>query len=225
MGTVYNDPIDRDPVDPDRLPGTIVTDDVGLRTVGTPEVVQDTTVVAPRDLVRWGPVVAGLVVAFTLFLLATVLLVAIGVQSIRVGDPNVDEAAGIGGIMTAVIALISFFIGGYVAGRAAAIPGTGPGLLNGFLVWGLGMILVLLLAGMGLGGLLGSAGELFQQYRAAGSPQPDVNPVDILQGIRDGAFPAFLSLALPAAAAAIGGWLGGRVDQDRALAGTTALSR
>jgi hypothetical protein len=194
--------------------GVLVTDSgsTGTARAGlqSPDVVQDTTFVAPRDLVRWGPVVAGLVVAFTLFLLASVLLLAIGLQSIRVGDPNIDEAAGIGGITTAIIALVSFFVGGYVAGRAAAVPGTGPGLLNGFLVWGLGMLLVLLLAGMGLGGLLGSAGELFQQYRAAGSPQPDVNAGDILQGIRDSAFPAFLSLALPAAAAAIGGWLGGR---------------
>ena len=203
------------PLDDDNLPGTIVTDDLPLRAAGTSDIVQATTVVNPRDLVRWGPVFAGLIVAFTLFLLATVLLVAIGVQSIRVGDPNIDEAAGIGGIVTAIIALASFFIGGYVAARTAAVAGTWAGILNGFLVWGLGMMLLLILAGMGLGGLLGSAGELFQQYRAAGSPQPDVDPGDVLQGIRDSAFPAFLGLVLPAVAAAVGGWLGGRpVDDD-----------
>ena len=196
----------------DDIPGTIVTDDVGVRRA--PDVVQQTSLVSPRDLVRWGPVVAGLIVAFTLFLLATVLLVAIGVQSIRVGDPNIDEAAGAGGIITAVIALVAFLIGGYVAGRTAAVGGNWSGLLNGFLVWGLGMILVLLLAGLGLGGLLGSAGELFQQYRAAGSPQPDVDSAVILEGIKNNAFPAFLGLALPAVAAAIGGWLGGRADTD-----------
>jgi hypothetical protein len=174
--------------------------------------IQDTTVVAPRDLVRWGPIAAGLVVAFTIFLLLTVLLVAIGAQAIRVGDPNVDEAAGIGGILTALIALVSFFIGGFVAGRAAAVNSRGAGLLNGFLVWGLGLLLVLLLAGMGLGGLLGSAGELFQQYRSAGSPQPNVNAQDLLSGIRNSALPAFVSLALPAVAAALGGWLGGRKE-------------
>lgn len=196
----------------DRPHGTLVTDNASGRSAAGTDMIQDTTVVAPRDLVRWGPIVAGLVVAFTLFLLLTVALVAIGAQAIRVGDPNVDEAAGIGGILTALIALVSFFIGGFVAGRAAAVNGRGAGLLNGFLVWGLGLILVLLLAGMGLGGLLGSAGELFQQYRAAGSPQPDVNPQDILSGIRSSALPALLSLALPAVAAALGGWLGGRKE-------------
>ena len=75
---------------------------------------------------------------------------------------------------------------------------------------------MILLAGMGLGGLLGASGDLFQQYRAAGSPRPDVEAGDILQAIRDSSVPAFLSLALPAAAAAVGGWLGGREDFDPA---------
>jgi hypothetical protein len=219
--STYNQP----PLDDDNLPGTIVTDDVPLRAAGGTDIVQATSVVSPRDLVRWGPVLAGLIVAFTLFLLATVLLVAIGVQSIRVGDPSIDQAAGIGGIVTALIALASFLIGGYVAGRTAAVAGTWPGLLNGFLVWGLGLMLLLVLAGLGLGGLLGSAGELFQQYRAAGSPQPDVDPVDVLQGIRDSAFPAFLGLALPAVAAAVGGWLGGRPTDDGRTSTRTVETR
>jgi hypothetical protein len=195
----------------EREPPTIVTDDA---TLGVSNVIQQTRLVSPRDLVRWGPILAGLIVAFTLFLLLSVLLVAIGAQAIRVGDPNVDEAAGAGAIVTAVIALLSFLIGGFVAGRTAAVEGRWAGLLNGFLVWGLGLLLVLLLAGMGLGGLLGASGELFQQYRAAGSPRPEADAADVLQAIRDSSFPAFLSIALPAAAAAIGGWLGGREDFD-----------
>ena len=198
----------------EREPGTLVT---GSGYVAAPEIVQQTQVIAPRDFVRWGPVLAGLVVAFTLFLLMSVLLVAVGLQSIRVGDPNIDEAAGTGAIITAIIALLSFLIGGFVAGRTAAVEGRWAGLLNGFLVWGLGLLLLILLAGMGLGGLLGASGDLFQQYRSAGSPQPEVEAGDILQAIRDSSLPAFLSLALPAAAAAIGGWLGGREDFGTAL--------
>ena len=194
-------------LEPDR--GTLVT---GGGYVDTPDIVQQTQVIAPRDFVRWGPVLAGLIVAFTLFLLASVLLVAVGFQAVRVGDPNIDEAAGTGAIVTAIVALLSFLVGGFVAGRTAAVTGRWAGLLNGFLVWGLGLLLVILLAGMGLGGLLGASGDLFQQYRAAGSPRPEVDAGAILQTIRDSSVPAFLSLALPAAAAAIGGWLGGRED-------------
>ena len=210
----------REPVDHDE--GVLVTDAPGHRPPApdiapayrapAPDVFQRTEIIAPRDLVRWGPVLAGLVTAFTLFLLLSVLLIAFGAQAIRVGDPNVDEAAGTGAIVTAVIALVAFLIGGFVAGRSAAVGGRWAGLLNGFLVWGLGLLLVLLLAGLGLGGLLGASGDLFQQYRAAGSPQPNADASDILQGIRDTAFPAFLSLFLPALAAALGGFLGSRED-------------
>lgn len=179
-----------------------------------PDVEQHTEVMIPRDQVRWGSILAGLVTAFTLFLLLSVLLLAIGVQGIRVGDPNLDEAAGAGAIVTAIIALLCFFVGGFVAARSAAAPGRLAGLMNGFLVWGLGLFVVLLLAGLGLGGLLGAAGDLFQQYRAAGSPEPDANAQDILRGIRGAALPAFLSLLLPAVAAALGGLLGARDEVD-----------
>ena len=197
----------------ERDPGLLVAEPV-LAPPAIANVVQQTEVVAPRDLVRWGPVLAGLVVAFTLFLLLSILLVAVGVQTIRVGDPNIDEAVGAGAIVTAIIGLLSFLVCGFVAGRTAAVVGRWAGLLNGFLVWGLGLLLVLWLTGMGLGGLLGSAGDLFQQYRAAGSPRPEADAGDILQAIRDTSVPAFLSVALPAAAAALGGWLGGREDFD-----------
>lgn len=192
----------------------IATRDVAVAPARMPDVEQHTEVVIPRDQVRWGSILAGLVTAFTLFLLLSVLLLAIGVQGIRVGDPNLDEAAGMGAIITAVIALLCFFVGGFVAARSAAAPGRLAGLLNGFLVWGLGLFVVLLLAGLGLGGLLGAAGDLFQQYRAAGSPDPAANPEDILSGIRGAALPAFLSLLLPAVAAAVGGLLGARNEVD-----------
>src|SRR5829696_6988774 len=92
-----------DPVLERSVPPPIVTDNGA-----TSDMIQQTAVVNPRDLVRWGPVFAGLVVAFTLFLLLSVIMVAIGVQGIRVGDPNIDEAAGVSAIVTAIIGLVCF---------------------------------------------------------------------------------------------------------------------
>lgn len=181
---------------------------------GGTDVVQETNVVNPRDRVRWGPIVAGLLTALGIFILASVLLVGLGVQAVRVGDPNADDAATTGGITTAVIGLLAFFIGGFIAGRSAAVAGRLWGALNGFLVWALGLVLLIVFAGLGVGGVLGAAGDLFQQYRAAGSPQPDVDPSQVLQGIKDAAFPAFLGLALPALAATLGGFLGARDELD-----------
>jgi hypothetical protein len=179
------------------------------------DVVQQAAFIAPRDAVRWGPIFAGLLTALGTFLLLSMLLLAIGANTVRVGSGQTDEAAAGAGIATAVVALASFFVGGFVTGRTSAVAGRPAGLLNGFLVWALGLVLILLLSAFGVGQLFGAAGDLFDQYRAAGSPQPQgVNPADVAQGIRNGAVPAFLSLALPAVAAAIGGLLGARDRGD-----------
>lgn len=184
------------------------------------DVVQQTQIITPRDLVRWGPIVAGLVTAIGTFLLLSTLALALGLQAAPAGtDPG--DAGAAAGIVTAIIALLSFFVGGFVAARAAAVEGRASGLLNGFLVWALGIILILVLAASGLGALFGAAGDLFAQYRAAGSPQPDVdvNPNQLGDAIRAGAFGAFLGLALPALAAALGGLLGARDDVASSLGG------
>lgn len=197
---------------------TVVTgrEPVGVAATGydTPDVVQETNVVSPRDRVRWGPIVAGLLTALSIFVLLNVLLVALGVQAVRVGDPNADQAATTGAIISAVIGLLAFFVGGFIAGRSAAVDGRPWGALNGFLVWALGLLLLITLVGLGIGGILGAAGDLFQQYRAAGSPRADVDPNQVLRGIRDAAFPAFLGLALPALASTVGGYLGARDELD-----------
>jgi hypothetical protein len=132
-----------------------------------------------------------------------------------VGTGQADEAAAGAGIATAIAGLVSFLLGGFVAARTAAVAGRPAGLLNGFLVWALGLLLILLLSAFGIGQLFGAAGDLFGQYRAAGSPQPEgVDPRAVGQQLRDSAIPAFLGLALPAAAAAIGGLLGARGRDD-----------
>jgi hypothetical protein len=176
-----------------------------------PDIVQQTAFLAPRDDVRWGPIVAGLLTALAAFVLLSTLLLAIGANTIRAGAGQTGEVAAGAGIATALAALVSFLVGGFVAGRTAAVAGRSAGLLNGFLVWALGLLLILLLSAFGIGQLFGAAGDLLSQYRAAGSPQPEgVDPRDIASGIRNSAIPAFLGFALPAAAAAIGGALGAR---------------
>lgn len=183
-----------------------------------PDIVQRAAFVAPRDAVRWGPIVAGLLTALGAFVLLSMLLLAIGANTVRIGTGQADEAASGAGIATAIVALLSFLLGGFVAGRTAAVGGRAAGLLNGFLVWALGLLLILLLSTFGIGQLFGAAGDLFSQYRAAGSPQPEgADPAQVAQGLRDAAIPAFLSQALPAAAAAIGGLLGARSPDDVAV--------
>lgn len=165
-----------------------------------------------RDRVRWGAIWAGLITAIATFLLLTTAAVAIGAVAVDSGaDPETGSMAG--GIASAVIALLAFLAGGFVAGRTAGVVGRGYGALNGFLVWALGVVLILALAAMGLGSLFGASGDLFAQYRELGSPQPEgVDPNAIIEGIRNASIGAFLGMLLPAIAATVGGLLGSREE-------------
>lgn len=167
-------------------------------------------IVPARDAVRWGPIWAGLVVAISLFLLLSLLALVIGVQT--VGRTEVDaQAAQTGAIVTGVLALFSFLVGGFVAGRTSAVPGRGAGMLNGFLVWALGIVLIIALTFLGLGEIFGAVGDLFAQLRTLGGEiNGEVDRGEVVQAIRGSALIAFLSMALPALAGAVGGLIGAR---------------
>ena len=165
---------------------------------------------ARRDRVRWGAVWAGLVTALATFLLLTTAAIAIGAQAVDAGV-TADDGGMAGGIISAVIALLAFLTGGFVAGRTAGVVGRGYGALNGFLVWALGVVLILAMAAFGLGSLFGASGDLFAQYQQMGSPQPEgVDEKALIEGIRNGSIGAFLAMLLPAIAATVGGLLGSR---------------
>jgi hypothetical protein len=184
---------------------------IARETTHSGDVVQQTTVVAPRDRVRWGPIVAGLLTAIASFLLLTTLALSIGLVAAPEGTQP-EDAGPLAGIITAIIALLAFFLGGFVAARTSAVTGPGTGALNGFMVWALGILLILVLAAFGLGQLFGAAGDLFGQYRSIGSPTAGIDTAALADQVRAGSVGAFLGLALPAAAAALGGWLGSRED-------------
>ena len=163
-----------------------------------------------RDRVRWGAVWAGLITAIATFLLLSTAAVAIGAQAVESGA-QADESSMASAIASGVIALLAFLVGGFVAGKAAGVLGRGYGALNGFLVWALGIVLILALAAFGLGSLFGASGDLFSQYRQMGQPQPEnVDPNAVVEGIRNGSIGALIAMLLPAIAATVGGLLGSR---------------
>jgi hypothetical protein len=115
--------------------------------------------VRPTDLVRWGPVLAGLFAALATLVTLSVLGLAVGLSAY---DPNAPLSAfGIGaGIWGAITALISFLIGGWLAGRSAAFSGNTSGVLNGAMVWFVAVPLLIYMLGAGLGSLAGTAGAV-----------------------------------------------------------------
>ena len=161
-----------------------------------------------RDSARWGPIWAGLITAVTTFMMLELLTIGVGLQDVGTGT-DVD------GWVPAIIGLIAFFTGGWVAGITSAVRGAATGLLNGLLVWALGTVLTLVLSALGLGQIFGALGNLVGQLALLQGgvffvPNAAVDPEQVAQAIRDAALGTFLGLLLSALASALGDWLGGR---------------
>ena len=173
--------------------------------------------VARRDSARWGPIWAGLITAITTFLLLQLLAIGLGLVGI---GPNETGSAWV----PAIIGLIAFFTGGAVAGMTSSVRGAATGFLNGFLVWALGTVLILVLSALGLGQIFGALGSVVGQLGLFGpggasipgnvpSNVPNVDPAQIANAVRTGAIGAFFGLLISAIAAALGGFLGGRSNE------------
>lgn len=118
------------------------------------------TVGAPLDRIRWSSVLGGVLTFFASFVVLTVLGLAIGLSTFDANNPD-DFAIG-ATIYGSLNAIISFFLGGFVAAKTTAVAGTGNGLLNGAMVWIASIALIVNFLGAGVGSLLGTAGSIAQ---------------------------------------------------------------
>lgn len=120
-----------------------------------PEVSAVTDIAIPPDRVQWGPVFAGLIVAFAVGFLFTSLGVAIGIGT-----------AGIGYWVIGFTAL-GLFLGAWVAARTARAPSAWPAILHATILWGVVMILNVVFAGS-IGGSV--VGAMMARTPATGVP-------------------------------------------------------
>jgi hypothetical protein len=168
---------------------------------------------APADIqpLRWGPIWAGLLTAVGLFFLLTLVAVTLGLQAAPGVDPGDEEEVGFVAVLaTSAIALVSFFVGGFVASWSAGLADQGRSLLNGFLVWALWLVAVIVLAVLGLGSFVGAAGEVFG--RVDPTIEPAIEGQALVDLAREGAWQTLLVLLLTASAAALGGVVGARPE-------------
>lgn len=187
--------IDRQPV-----VGPVIQHETPVRTHAT-------TVVGRRDLVRWGPVWAGLVVTLSTFLLLELVFFALGVLSLAQGEPGSTA-----GWMSGLIGLVAFFLGGLTAGATAMWRSARDGALQGFLVWALTTMGIMFLTLFGGGALFGSAAEVLTQVSSIQrSDLPAVDAASAIDTARAATNWAVLGLVLALLAAAIGGAVGGKL--------------
>jgi len=172
-----------------------------------------------RDRVRWGPIIGGLATAMTSMLILSLLGLAVGLTSVNAGDaaatgsvPN--NAGAMAAIWGAVTAIISFFIGGFVAGRTASVFSRGWGALNGAMVFLIGVPIMLWLASQGLGALIGAfsgyAGDIANNAQQTAQNTSPAQVARTAEQIRNGAWGSLLAALLGLIAAALGGSAGTR---------------
>ncbi|MEJ5947024.1 hypothetical protein WDZ17_17165 [Pseudokineococcus basanitobsidens] len=162
------------------------------------------------DQVRWGAVWAGLVVAVATFLLLEVGFFALGWLTLDPGQPDPGSSAD---LVTGLIGLAAFFLGGLTAAATARWRSVDTGLLHGILVWALGLVVFLLLALLGGGALLGSVGRIAAQLISLSQVTAEVPSVQLDQAVetaRSTAAWAALGLGLAVVASAVGGLVGSK---------------
>ncbi|WP_344806505.1 hypothetical protein [Allohahella marinimesophila] len=124
---------------------------------------QETTsspVVAPRAAVSWGAIIAALAFVIAANWLLILFGSAIGISIADVSDAEaVSQGLGIGAIIWVVVSgIVTYFIAGYIAARLARSIEKGNGLLHGLTLWSTGVVVTLILASWGIGGVM-SAGK------------------------------------------------------------------
>ncbi|MCE9669351.1 hypothetical protein LY474_16195 [Myxococcus stipitatus] len=106
----------------------------------------------------WGAIFGGAFVALGVLILLYSLGLALGLSSVNPSNPSSAKSAGIGtGIWGIIAPLIALFVGGFVAARTAGVVDKGGGAMHGAVMWGLTTIAGVVLMGMVVSTILGTA--------------------------------------------------------------------
>lgn len=139
-----------------------------------------------HDRVRWGPILAGLVVALSSQLILSALGAAIGFTSIAGSGAPRSNAGDVGtavGIWSIISLFISLFIGSWVMARCCGPMNRGTAMLNGAVLWATTLALSAWLLASGVSGAFGvlasNAGEIVQQVAPPGSVPEVPNTPDV----------------------------------------------
>lgn len=165
----------------------------------------DVTVVAdaeptPRPRIRWGAVLAGMVLAVALLVLASSLWFALAFDS-DVSAIRDDLEWFVGGSAIACV-----LIGGFAAGRLSGVAGAWSGLAHGLTLWAVTLLIVLAVG-------IPSVINVLNLGRIA--TQLDEGAGLIAQGVNSSLWTTFIVIVGALGAAALGGSLGGITIRER----------
>ncbi len=134
-----------------------------------------------HDRVRWGPILAGLMIAIVSQLVLSALGGVIGLAA--VGGVSAGTAGTLATIWAIFSLLLSLFLGGWMMARTCGPMNKKSALLNGTILWATTLALGAWLLASGVSGTLGLAAT--GASAAAGA----VGAVDQVPGVNDAALP------------------------------------
>jgi hypothetical protein len=182
-----------------------------------------------HDLVRWGPIISGLVVALATQLILSALGAAIGTGFLSDSGAPRSNAGGVGtgvGIWSIISLFISLIVGGWITTRACGPMNRGTALLNGTILWATTLALSAWLLASGVSGAFGvaasNAGEVFNQVQQQGGVQVPNTPPNvsaqqartIAEGATRGLWSFFFGSLLGLVASLIGSAAGARSPRN-----------
>ncbi len=154
-----------------------------------------TTDIARSDLISWSSVVAGMLVAFGLFVLFGAIGAAAGLEA-----DDAKFGREIGSIITGLFGVLSFLVGGFVAAWTADVDEPDSAIMHGFLVWALFVVFAAAVVALGAGTALGSlAGGL-------GAIDADLTP----EQLSDAGWATVFALTIAVASSILGALLATR---------------
>ncbi|AVH67366.1 hypothetical protein CDG77_01530 [Nostoc sp. 'Peltigera membranacea cyanobiont' 213] len=154
------------------------------------DVISNEPVIAGRvaeyhDLVRWGPIISGLLVSLATQLILSAIIAAVAAGAVEgSGAPRTiaPNAAGNAGLWSTIALLISLFTGGWVTTRACGPMNRNTALLNGAILWATTLAVSSWLLASGVSGAFGvaasNAGEVINQVQQQGGvnvPQANIS--------------------------------------------------
>lgn len=228
-----NGGMDRSTEAPGSRSGTALRDEHDVRHDDDPAVIRHVARPVRNDRVRWGPVWAGLVVTLATYILLQMALIATGALDLSVGGVNE------GAILSGIVALVAFVLGGLVTGASARWRNAMDGALNGVVLWGLAIASILVLAFFASGIAAGAFGDIANQFDTdAQELVSDVDAGEATDAAQESAANGLLAITLALIATVVGAVIGAKLwphdddeeidlrERDRLAAGrTTATAR
>lgn len=136
--------------------------------------------------VAWGSVWTGFLLAIGVFLLLTVLGLAIGISAADIGPGEEANPGGLGigaAIWGALTLLVALFVGGMVATRTGMVHDKAAGMVEGVLIWVLFILTLVYMASSGVGMLSsGFFGALGGVTRGAAAAVKNVDVASLTSG-------------------------------------------